>query len=95
MIQKEVINQARDLIAGFVLSRRKELGISQAKLAERAGLNVKTIERLEKKHFAPDFTTLMKLCHALDCYFFFGEKEKDEPVINTMRDRWRREGDQN
>ena len=95
MIQQEVINEARDLIAGFIVSRRKELGYTQVELAERAGLGARTIERIEGKKFIPNGESLLKICHALDCFFFFGEKESDDPFIKSFRNRWRREGDQN
>lgn len=95
MIKDEVINEARDLIAGFILSRRKELNFTQQDLADRAGLGLATIQRIEGKKFIPDGKSLLKICYALDCFFFFGEKESDEPFIQAFRDRWNRPGDEN
>lgn len=95
MIQQEVINEARDLIAGFIVSRRKELGFTQVQLAERAGLGVRTIERIEGKKFIPNGESLLKICYALDCFFFFGEKESKDPFIKAFANRWKRPGDEN
>lgn len=95
MISDKVINEARDLIAGFITNRRKELNLTQSELAERAGLGVATVARIEQKKFIPDGKSLLKICYALDCYFFLQEMESDERFAEMMRNRWRREGDEN
>ena len=91
----QVIKEARDMIAGFIVNRRQELGYTQAELAERAGLGRATVERIEGRKFLPDGKSLLKLCHALDCYFFFAEKESDDTLVKAMRRRWQRPGQDN
>ena len=86
-MKDEVIEQARDLIAGFIVNRRKQLGYSQQATADRAGLGLRTVQRIEAKHFLPDMKTLLKLCQALDCYFFFAEKESSDDLVEMMRNR--------
>ena len=49
---------------------RKERGLSQATLAEKAGLNVRTIQHYEqgsKDLNGARLSTLLKLCKVLDC----------------------------
>lgn len=94
-MKDEVLNEARRLIAGFIKSRREELGLTQQELADKAGLGWATVQRTEAGKFIPDGKSLLKLCYALDCFFFFGEKESDEPFIKAFRDRWSRPGDRN
>lgn len=95
MISTNVLHKSRDLMADFITSRRKELGLTQPELAEKAGLGVATIRRIEGKKFIPDGKSLLKICYALDCFFFMAEKESDEAFVQAMRERWRREGDEN
>jgi putative transcriptional regulator len=44
---------------------RAELGISQAELAEMAGLSRVTVNRVERGIHTPDGTTILKLARAL------------------------------
>ena len=46
-MNESVLNEARNLIAGFLKNRRLELGLSQYDLAERTGLARKTIIAME------------------------------------------------
>ncbi|TWT39984.1 helix-turn-helix protein [Phycisphaerae bacterium RAS1] len=52
-------------IAGRLLERRKQLGISQADLARRAQLRPETLNRLERGTSTPDFSTIRKLVETL------------------------------
>ena len=54
-------------IAGQVADRRRELGLSQAELAEVCGTTQSAIARLESGGRPPRIDTLLKLAHALDC----------------------------
>lgn len=54
-------------IAGQVADRRRELGFSQAELAEVCGTTQSAIARLESGARPPRIDTLLKLAHALDC----------------------------
>ena len=55
----------------FVLVRRRTLGISQAELAERAGISKPTVSRLEQMTLEslPKISTLEKLAHGLEVRF--------------------------
>jgi ribosome-binding protein aMBF1 (putative translation factor) len=54
-------------IAGQVADRRRELGLSQAELAEVCGTTQSAIARLESGGRPPRIDTLLKLALALDC----------------------------
>jgi ribosome-binding protein aMBF1 (putative translation factor) len=54
-------------IAEQVADRRRELGLSQAELAEICGTTQSAIARLESGGRPPRIDTLLKLAHALDC----------------------------
>lgn len=44
---------------------RQENAYSQEELAKRAGIDRKTVNRIENGHFSPSITTLFMLCDAL------------------------------
>lgn len=67
MISDKALNEARDSIAGFIVSRRNQLGLTQQELAERADLGIATVKRIELAKYIPDGKSLLKLCHALGC----------------------------
>ena len=54
-------------IAEQVADRRRELGLSQAEIAEICGTTQSAIARLESGGRPPRIDTLLKLAHALDC----------------------------
>jgi transcriptional regulator with XRE-family HTH domain len=54
-------------IADRVAERRKELGLSQAELAELVGTTQSAIARLESGGRPPRIDTLLRIAEALDC----------------------------
>jgi DNA-binding XRE family transcriptional regulator len=54
-------------IAGRVAERRKELGLSQAELAELVATTQSAIARLESGGRPPRIDTLLRIAEALDC----------------------------
>ncbi|WP_280478207.1 helix-turn-helix domain-containing protein [Nocardia asiatica] len=67
----EVIDARREIrlsmaLAQAVYDRRTELGVTQADLAERAGLTQAKISRIEGSDAVPTLPLLAKLAEALD-----------------------------
>ncbi|MFZ0443590.1 MAG: helix-turn-helix transcriptional regulator [Bacillus sp. (in: firmicutes)] len=52
-------------IVAQLISRRKQLGLTQYELAERSGLKQSAIARLEREGAVPRLDTLKKVSHAL------------------------------
>lgn len=51
----------------FVKQRRRELGLTQVELAEKANVSLYTVKRIEaKRPYNPRGTTFMKLAKALE-----------------------------
>lgn len=44
---------------------RQSKGLSQQSLAEAAGVDRKTVNRIERGHFSPNLNTMMRLAHSL------------------------------
>ncbi len=57
-------------LAARLVARRKAAGVAQAELARRAGIRAETLNRIERGHTTPDFSTIRKLVVAL------GESER-------------------
>lgn len=54
-------------VAERLVDLRGERGFSQARLAELAGVDRKTINRIENGHFSPSLDTLTRLSVVLKC----------------------------
>jgi DNA-binding XRE family transcriptional regulator len=64
MKKSEIVKKERKL-ASKLRTIRLGRGLSQQTLAEMAGVNFKTINRIENNHFSPSLSTLLKLCDSL------------------------------
>ncbi|MFF4267157.1 helix-turn-helix domain-containing protein [Streptomyces virginiae] len=71
--------------AKAVYERRKSLGLSQAQLAERAGLTQAKISRVEGADAVPTLPLLRRLAHALDAGLTIALDEDHEEVTFTAR----------
>ena len=58
----------RDML-NSIATRRKELGMSQTKLADLVGVKPSTIGGFEKNKYIPNVRTAALICEALECSF--------------------------
>jgi DNA-binding XRE family transcriptional regulator len=56
----------RSSLAQKLVRRRRAAGLSQAKLARRAGVRPETLNRIERGRTTPDFATVRKLVVAMN-----------------------------
>lgn len=75
-----------DLTIGSIVKRRKELKMSQAKLAQACGIPQSTIGRIESKAFVPSMQTLEKICQVLGMEFVCIEKDNRPPYLRKWDD---------
>jgi transcriptional regulator with XRE-family HTH domain len=59
-------------IARLVITRRAELGLTQAQVAGRMGTSHSAISRIESGQHRTSVATLERLAHALEVRFVFG-----------------------
>jgi transcriptional regulator with XRE-family HTH domain len=68
---RRILERASQASSEHVAERLVELrthhGLSQARLAELAGVDRKTINRIENGHFSPSLDTLTRLSVVLKC----------------------------
>jgi DNA-binding XRE family transcriptional regulator len=60
------INKSKVYFANTLRKRRISLKISQDKLAKLAGVDRKTINRIENGHFSPNLDTIVRLMTVLN-----------------------------
>ena len=66
-------------VAEKVVTRRKELGLSQAELAELTGTTQSAIARLESGGRPPRIDTLLRIAEALDCELIVDLRPRTHP----------------
>lgn len=62
---KREVKDMRKVLADLLFELRTNADLSQAKLAEIAGVDRKTINRIENGHFSPALDTIVRLSVAL------------------------------
>ena len=63
---KKQITNAKNHFAQAVRNRRHSLDMSQQQLAKLAGVDRKTINRIENGHFSPNLDTIVRLLSVLN-----------------------------
>lgn len=61
----DAFNVSDQRLADRLLRRRRESGLTQKDLAQKAGIRVETLNRIEKGRTTPDFKTIRKLVNAI------------------------------
>lgn len=87
-MNEKVLNEARNLIAGFLKQRREELGISQTELANLTGMARATINRMEQGMFWLGMKQYLLICEALHLFPAIAEMEADDPIADALRKNW-------
>jgi putative transcriptional regulator len=64
---KRASSASAQTVADQLMALRAERGLSQARLAELAGVDRKTINRIENGHFSPSLDTITRLSVVLKC----------------------------
>ena len=64
---KKASAASAETVAERLIALRSDRALSQARLAELAGVDRKTINRIENGHFSPSLDTLTRLSVVLKC----------------------------
>jgi len=75
-------------ISKTLIQKRKIKGLTQEQLAEMAGVNLRTIQRIESNEGSPRGNTLKMICDALEISVeeFVGDKNKNSTWGNQILD---------
>jgi transcriptional regulator with XRE-family HTH domain len=79
-------------VGGNISHRRKEMGLSQAELAERLSMGDDSLSRIENGVVAPRFQRLEEIAKVLDCEVADLFRKKGDPLgvkLDTVEDMLR------
>ncbi|MBA3664018.1 MAG: helix-turn-helix transcriptional regulator [Bacteroidetes bacterium] len=82
------IETARKMLLDYLSKRIKEKEITQEELAKKTGFTQSNISRMLSAKFPPTLDNLLTLCEAANCYIFVIDKDADDDLCDTMRNRW-------
>lgn len=66
LVRVRSLKRSRERIAERILKQRERKLMSQRELAEKAGVDRKTINRIENGHFSPSIDTLLRIADVLE-----------------------------
>ncbi len=89
MATEKVLEEARQLIAGFLKNRRVELKLSQQDVADKTGLARKTINAMEAGKFWLGMKQYLLICEALHLFPAIAEMESDTEIAKALRQNWK------
>ncbi|MDR2050839.1 MAG: helix-turn-helix domain-containing protein [Deltaproteobacteria bacterium] len=75
------IQRLASIVGGNISRRRRQMGITQAELAERLGVGGDSLSRIEKGVVAPRFQRLEEIASALDCAVAELFRKEGEPLV--------------
>jgi len=82
-----VVDKIEDLLSYNVIRFRNGLGLTQDELAEKAGLSLRMIQKMEYKQAWPSPTTIESVAKALQiesCELFSPRKPKPSPTMESL-----------
>ncbi len=80
----------KERVGNVISQKRKMLGLTQAQLAEKIGIEQESLSRIEKGVTGLKFSRLESLSYALECTvadFFRNDQNSKEEVFSIMRER--------
>lgn len=72
----------------YIRDRIAEKNITQEDLAKKTGFSQSNISRILSAKYPPTLDNLMILCEAANCFIFVIDKQADDDLCETMRNRW-------
>ena len=82
------IETARKMLLDYIASQIKEKGLTQEYLATKTGFTQSNISRMLSAKYPPTLDNLLILCEAANCYIFVIDKNANDELCETMRNRW-------
>ena len=89
------IIEARKMLCRYLGDTARERGISTYEIAEKTGFDRPNVSRMLNGHYAPTMDNFIKLCDAIGVYIFIVDKEGEGDLVEMMKERWKRKGDDN
>ena len=82
------IETARKMLLDYIASQIKEKGLTQEYIAKKTGFTQSNVSRMLSAKYPPTLDNLLVLCEAANCYIFVIDKNANDELCETMRNRW-------
>jgi transcriptional regulator with XRE-family HTH domain len=93
-MNNQKIIEARKILMEYLRNQAKEKGISTYRIAELTGYKQPNVHRMLSGEHPITLDNFITLCDVLNSYVFVIDKEADDDLAETMRNRYRRPGDE-
>lgn len=87
MSNEEKYKEARKMLCQRLKDLARDKGITQEQIAERTGFTQNNVSRMLSGRYPPTLDNYIKLCEAIDCYFFIIDKDAYDNLAEVMRIR--------
>lgn len=84
----EKIETARRMLLDYIRERIIEQGITHKMIADKNGWQESNVSRMLAAKYPPTLDNLLMLCEAANCFIFIIDKNADDDLCETMRNRW-------
>jgi len=93
-VNPEYLIEVRKIIGDWLKDMREQKGLSQQELADKMGIDQGTIAKIENGRWNFGIDTITMFAIHLDFFQFFIPKDSKGDLAKTMRERWKRENEQ-
>lgn len=87
--------EARKILLSFIADQAKEKGITHEQIAEITGFDRSNVGRMLSGKYAPTLDNFLRLAEAVNVYFFLAYKDSDDDLVEIMKNRHKRQSDEN
>jgi transcriptional regulator with XRE-family HTH domain len=82
------IQTARKMLLDYLKEQIAAKNLTQEQVAEKTGFATSSVNRMLNAHYPPTLDNFISLCEAANCYVFIIDKDADDDLCETMRNRW-------
>lgn len=87
--------ESRKILLRFIAEEAKDKNITHEQIAEITGFDRSNVTRMLNGKYSPTLDNFIRLAEAVNVYFFLESKDSESNLVEIMRNRHKREGDEN
>jgi len=85
--------EASQMLMHYLRDLAKEKGITQEQIAKKTGFESSNVNRMLAGKYSPKLENVIKLAEVIDTFFFVIDKNANDDLCETMRNRWGKQND--
>ena len=87
-INEEKFKEAREMLCEYLKQTAREKKITLEEIAEKTGFTLSNVGRMLSGKYPPTLDNFLKLAEAVDAYLFVIDKDANDDLVETMKNRW-------